>query len=86
MPMPPIAQTPSREHDRDQTSAWIILASMFVGHRLDKQAALGAYVAATAILAVSVIILLATRHLSSCTGHAGRARRGHMSAECRAKQ
>jgi hypothetical protein len=35
---------------------------MFVGQQLNKQAAIGAYVAATATLAVSVIILLATRH------------------------
>ena len=61
--MPTTAQTPSREHDRDQTSSpWITLASMFVGQRLDKWAAVGAYVAATATLAVSVIILLATHH------------------------
>jgi hypothetical protein len=56
------ARTPSREHDRDQTTPWITLASMFVGQRLDKWAAVGAYVAATATLAGSVIILLATRH------------------------
>ncbi len=60
--MPATAQTPSREHDRDKTSTWITLASMFVGQRLDKWAAVGAYVAATATLAVSVIILLATHH------------------------
>jgi hypothetical protein len=59
--MPSIARTPSSEHDRDQTPAWIVLASMFVGQRLDKRAAISAYVAATATLAVSVIILLATR-------------------------
>ena len=59
--MPTTAQTPSHEHDRDQTAAWITLASMFVGQRLDRWAAVGAYVAATATLAVSVIILLATR-------------------------
>ena len=57
--MPTTAQTPSREHDRDQTSPWITLASMFVGQQLDKWGAVGAYVAATATLAVSVIILLA---------------------------
>jgi len=34
---------------------------MFVGQRLDKWAAVGAYVAATATLAVSVIILIATQ-------------------------
>jgi hypothetical protein len=60
--MPTTARTPSHEHDRDQTSTWITLASMFVGQRLDKWAAIGAYVAATATLTVSVIILLATRH------------------------
>ena len=58
--MPTTAQTPSREDDRDQTSPWIALASMFVGQRLDKWAAAGAYVAATATLAISVIILFAT--------------------------
>jgi hypothetical protein len=58
--MPTTAQTPSREDDRDQTSPWIALASMFVGQRLDRWAAVGAYVAATATLAVSVIILFAT--------------------------
>jgi hypothetical protein len=60
--MPPTAQTPSREHDRDRTPTWITLASMFVVQRLDKRAAIGACVAATATLAVSVIILLVTRH------------------------
>ena len=60
--MPMTARTPDREDDRDQTSPWITLASMFVGQRLDKWAAVGAYLAATATLAVSVIILLATRH------------------------
>jgi hypothetical protein len=58
--MPTTAQTPNREDDRDQTSPWIALASMFVGQRLDKWAAVGAYVAATATLAVSVIILFVT--------------------------
>lgn len=56
--MPTTARTPSREHDRDRDQNWIILASMFVGQRLDRGAAIGAYVAATATLAVSVIILL----------------------------
>ena len=60
--MPPTAQTPGREHDRDRTSTWITLASMFVGQRLDKRAAIGAYVAATATFAVSLIIFLVTRH------------------------
>ena len=53
------AKTPNREHDRNQISPWITLASMFVGQRLDKWAAVGAYVAVTATLAVSVIILAA---------------------------
>ena len=44
--MPTTAPTPSKEYDRDQTPAWITLASMFVGERLDKWAAIGAYVAA----------------------------------------
>jgi hypothetical protein len=35
---------------------------MFVGQRLDKGAAIGAYVVAAATLAVSVIILLFNRH------------------------
>jgi hypothetical protein len=56
------AQAPRTEHDRDQIPAWIVLASMFVGRRLSRGAAIGAYVAATATLAVSVIILLAVRH------------------------
>jgi hypothetical protein len=60
--MPTTARTPSSEHDRDQTPAWIVLASMFVGQQLDRRAAIGAYIAASATLAVSVIILLATRH------------------------
>jgi hypothetical protein len=60
--MPTTAQTPSHEHDRDHNSTWIALASMFVGQHLDKRAAIGAYVAATATLAVSMIVLLATHH------------------------
>jgi hypothetical protein len=60
--VPTTAQTPNHQHDRDQTSSWITLASLFVGQRLDKWAAVGAYVAATATLAVSVIILLVTYH------------------------
>jgi hypothetical protein len=56
--MPATAQTPRHEHDQHQTSPWITLASMFVGQPLDKRAAVGAYVAAAATLAVSVIILL----------------------------
>jgi hypothetical protein len=59
--MPTTAETPGREDDRDQDSPWIRLASMFAGQRLGKRAAIGAYVAAAATLAVSVIILLATR-------------------------
>jgi len=60
--MPTTAKTPNHQHDRDQTSSWITLASMFVGQRLDKRAAVGAYVAAAATLAVSLIILLTTHH------------------------
>jgi hypothetical protein len=56
------APTPSQEYDRDQTPAWITLASMFVGERLDKRAAVGAYAAAAATLAVSVIVLLSSHH------------------------
>ena len=60
--MPTTAQTPSHEHDRDQTSSWITLASMFVGQRLDKWAAVGAYIAAAATLVAAVIILLVGHH------------------------
>ena len=60
--MPTTASTTSQDHDRDQTPAWITLASMFVGQRLDKWAAVGAYTAAAATLAVSVIVLLASQH------------------------
>jgi hypothetical protein len=60
--MPPTAQTPSHEHDQEQTSAWITLASMFTGQRLDKRAAVGAYIAAAAVCAVCVLILIATYH------------------------
>ena len=60
--MPTTAQTPNRENDGDRISPWIALASMFVGQRLDKWAAIGAYVAATTTLVGSVIILLVTRH------------------------
>jgi hypothetical protein len=56
------AKTPRTELDRDQTPAWIVLASMFVGQRLNRRAAIGAYVAGTATLAASVIFLLTTRH------------------------
>jgi hypothetical protein len=60
--MPTTVQTPSHEHDLDHNSTWIALASMFVGQLLDKRAAIGAYIAAAATLAVPVIILLATSH------------------------
>lgn len=56
------ARTPRTEHDRDQAPAWIVLASMFAGQRLDKRAAIGAYTAAVATIVASVIILLAARH------------------------
>jgi hypothetical protein len=56
--MPTTARTPSRERDRDRDQSWIILASMFVGQRLDRGAAIGAYVAAAATLAASVIVLI----------------------------
>ena len=59
--MPMSARTPNCEDDREQTPRWIALASMFVGQRLDRRAAVGAYLAAVATLAVSVIILLATQ-------------------------
>lgn len=58
--MPTANRTPGREHDRDHTPGWITLASMFVGQRLDKRAAIGAYVAATATLAVAMIVLLSS--------------------------
>jgi hypothetical protein len=60
--MPTTARTPRQTHDKEQTPAWIALASMFVDQRLDKRGAVGAYVAAAAILTVSVIILLANHH------------------------
>lgn len=60
--MPTTAQTPSQDHDQEKTPAWITLASMFVGQRLDKRAAVGAYVAAAATLAASVIALLSVHH------------------------
>jgi len=60
--MPPTVRTPSHEHDRAQTSRWITLASMFVGQRLDKRAAVGAYIAAAATLAISLIVLFVTHH------------------------
>jgi len=56
------AQTPRTGHDRDQAPKWIVLASMVVGQRLSRSAAVGAYIAATATLAVSVVILLITHH------------------------
>jgi hypothetical protein len=56
--MPATRQTTSQEHNQDDTSAWITLASMFVGQRLDRWGAIGAYVAAVVTLAVSVSILL----------------------------
>lgn len=56
------AQAPKTEHEWDQTPSWIVLASMFVGRRLDKGAAVGAYVAAVATFAVSLIVLFAAPH------------------------
>lgn len=58
--MPPTARTPSHEHDRDHEPRWITLASLFVGQRLDRGAAVGAYVAAAAVLAISLIVLSVT--------------------------
>ena len=60
--MPPTRGISSKEHDRDQPPAWVTLACMFVGQRLDKRAAIGAYVAAVATLAVSMIVLLSSHH------------------------
>jgi hypothetical protein len=60
--MPMTAQTPGDNRDQDQTPTWITLASMLTGQRLDKRAAIGAYVAASATLAASLIILLVVRH------------------------
>ena len=57
--MPTTHRRPNHGHDQDHTSNWITLASMFVGQRLDKRAAVGAYVAVAITLAVSVVILLA---------------------------
>jgi hypothetical protein len=59
--MPATPRTPSQEHSGDRPPAWITLASMFVGQRLDQRGAIGAYVAAAATLTASVIILLANR-------------------------
>jgi ABC-type maltose transport system permease subunit len=56
------ARTPRTDHDRDQTPAWIVLASMFVGQRLSRGAAVGAYAAATVTLAVSLVILFTAHH------------------------
>jgi hypothetical protein len=58
--MPTAAPTPSGKRDRGQTSAWIKLASMFVGQSLDKGAVIGAYIAAAATFAISILILLIT--------------------------
>lgn len=58
--MPTTDWTLSREHDRDRAPAWITLASMFVGQRLDKWDAVGAYVAAAVTIAASVIVLLSS--------------------------
>ena len=60
--MPTIPRTPRRERDRGQEQSWITLASMFVGQRLDREAAIGAYVAAAATLVISVIILIVASH------------------------
>ena len=60
--MPTTDRTLSQGNERDETPNWITLASMFVGQRLDKCAAVGAYVAAAATVAASVIILLANHH------------------------
>ena len=60
--MPTTARTPRHEHDRGQASRWITLASMFVGQRLDKRTAVGAYIAVAATIAASVIILFVTHH------------------------
>ena len=56
--MPTTFREPSSRNDRNETPAWIVLASMFAGQNLHKRAAIGAYVAVTAIVAVSTIILL----------------------------
>jgi hypothetical protein len=60
--VPTTNRAPSQEHDRDETSTWVTLASMFVGQRLDKWSAVGAYVAAAATLAAAVIVLLSKHH------------------------
>jgi len=56
--MPPTYQVKDRNHDPDQSPAWITLASMFVGQRLDKWAAIGAYAAAVGTLTASILVLL----------------------------
>jgi hypothetical protein len=60
--MPATYQTMSQKPDCDRTPAWIALASMFVGYRLDKWGAIGAYVAAVATLTASVAVLLYDLH------------------------
>jgi hypothetical protein len=55
--MPTTNQTPNRNHELDG-STWIKLASMFVGQRLDRSAAIGAWAGAVATLAVSLSFLL----------------------------
>ena len=60
--MPAAARPPSAGGDPDQSPTWIALAAMFTGQPLDRRAAVGAYVAAAATLAVSVLILLANHH------------------------
>jgi hypothetical protein len=56
--MPTTNRAPIQEVDQDQTPAWVALASMFVGQRLDKWSAIGAYIAAAATFAAAVIVLL----------------------------
>lgn len=52
----------SQKREGDQEPAWITFASLFVGHRLDKRAAVGAYIAGAATLAVSLVILIVAQH------------------------
>jgi hypothetical protein len=56
--MPTTARTPSHRPEGDRAPSWIIVASMFVGQRLDRGAAIGAGTAAAATLVVSLIIIL----------------------------
>jgi len=60
--VPATKQAPNQENDRGQTPSWITLASMFVGQRLDRWAAIGAWAAFAATLLVSLITIFIAYH------------------------